>query len=122
MSAREPRTVETTPYFHATARDRPLTAAAHELGHILTAPHASAADVPSPVPGGPPICNKADGGEPWPELDLTLRQQRGRLQSVKFVQARPTIRGSTIPAVDSRAVVDGPYSGQRRDLQPRSTT
>jgi hypothetical protein len=100
VSAREPRTVETTPYFHATARDRPLTAAAHELGHILTAPHASSSVG----------CETATGAEPWPELDLTLPQQRGRLQSVKFIQARPTIRGSTIPAVESRAVVDGPYT------------
>ena len=100
VTAGEPRTVESTPYFHATARDRPLTAAAHELGHILTAPHASAAT----------DCSPAAGAEPWTEVDRTLTAERGRLQSTKFIQARRTLRGSTIPAVPSRAVVDGPYT------------
>ena len=101
VTAGEPRTVESTPYFHATARDRPLTAAAHELGHILTAPHASAPRTD---------CSPADGRRALDRGRSDAEAERGRLQSTKFIQARRTLRGSTIPAVPSRAVVDGPYT------------
>ncbi len=92
VSVREPRTAATTPYFTATDNTRPYTAAAHELGHILTAPHASA-------------CNGADGTEAWPEVDRALRgAEQGRLQSTKFVRVARGLRGATY-----RATVDGPF-------------
>jgi hypothetical protein len=68
VSRTEPSSAAATPVFTADGYIRPLTAAAHELGHILTAPHA--ADC-----GG--------DGEPWPENGTDL-DQMGRLQSTKF--------------------------------------
>ena len=56
----------TAPYFTVNSRVRPLTAAAHELGHALTAPHADQ------TCGG--------GGEGW------APDNRGRLAGTKYVQ------------------------------------
>ena len=62
--------VNPTPIMTARARERPLTSAAHELGHILTAPHASAG------------CNAEGEIEAWPEVD-TANGEQGRLQGVR---------------------------------------
>ena len=96
----KPAKLSDTPYFTATDVARPLTAAGHELGHILTAPH-SGEDCPVPVgqPGnltGPG--NGANTGEPWTTDNI------GRLQSTKFVR-RARLRGPTTYT----ATVDGPF-------------
>ncbi len=79
-----------TPLFTATATRRPLSAAAHELGHILTAPHTETNGCPNP----------ATGTEPWP----TDRQ--GRLQSVKW---KPPFIGLGRTPGSGGATVDGDY-------------
>ena len=58
------------PFFTANSTTQPLTAAAHELGHALTAPH-----IQEPNPGA---CNNPSKPEPWP-TDCS-----GRLQGTKF--------------------------------------
>lgn len=75
VSRSGPSSAGATPVFTADATIRPLTAAAHELGHVLTAPHASG-------------CDGAAGYEEWPENSGDL-DRRGRLQSTKFRAAPP---------------------------------
>ena len=70
VSRTEPSSANATPIMTARARERPLTSAAHELGHILTAPHAS---------GG---CDAEGEIEAWPEVD-TANGEQGRLQGVR---------------------------------------
>ena len=91
----EPRTADTTPYFTVTAFTRPLTAGAHELGHILTAPHASTC-----APGGA----SAPPTEPWPEVSGVLGGDQGRIQGVKFTRVR-SLRGAR-----TDVTADGPYT------------
>jgi DNA-binding beta-propeller fold protein YncE len=95
VSSSEPRTVDTTPFFTATASSRPLTAGAHELGHVLTAMHASTC-----APGGA----TAPFAEPWPEVAGVLGGEQGRLQGVKFTRTR-SLRG-----VRTDVTADGPYT------------
>ena len=102
VSSSEPRTAGTTPFFTATAFKRPLSAAAHELGHILTAPHASGgctADDDADADGKP----EAGPFDPWPEVAGALGGEQGRLQGVKFTRVR-SLRG-----VGTRVTADGPY-------------
>jgi hypothetical protein len=87
----QPATAADTPFFTTTPRTRPLTSAAHELGHILTAPH-----------NGP--CNGATGLEPWPA------DGQGRLQGVKFAREVISLPAGVFSyALRGRATVDGPY-------------
>ena len=59
------------PIFTTTVKDRPITAAAHELGHVYTAPHAGQS-----CPGAG--TGEKQEGEPWSP------DGQGRLWSVKF--------------------------------------
>ena len=91
VSRTQPQQATGTPYFHATSRTRPLTAAAHELGHVLTAPHNG-------------TCNDAAGVEPW------AADGQGRLQGVKFAREPVVGPGGLIVGYgDGEASVDGPY-------------
>lgn len=75
------------PYLTANSVTRPLTAAGHEFGHALTAPHADTS------------CGGNDDGqaaEAWPP------DERGRLQGTKFVQ--PGLKRI------SRVIVDDPFN------------
>ncbi len=71
-------TVGTQPILHLDdgSLGRPLTSAAHELGHALGAPHADFATAKADNPCG----GNSDGqvGEPWPA------DQHGRLQGLRF--------------------------------------
>jgi hypothetical protein len=70
---------------------RPLTAAAHELGHALGAPHAGQACPNTGV-------GQAQQGEFWASDDM------GRLQGVMWDRvSAPTLLGQTDPAVDTAA-------------------
>jgi Concanavalin A-like lectin/glucanases superfamily len=77
---------------------RPLTAAAHELGHILGLPHAGHN---CPVPVGYNANQTGPGagqaGEDWPGED------RGRLQGVQFDRTSTPNLGRIVPQVDSGA-------------------
>jgi hypothetical protein len=95
-----PRTANTTPFFTGTDNARPLTAAGHELGHILTAPHAGQ-NCPVPVGQRGNLTGPGNGintGETWLSDDV------GRLQSTKLVRTA-RLRGATT----YRATVDGPF-------------
>lgn len=67
------------PRFTATFAERPITAAAHELAHALTAPHAGH-DCPVPVgqPGNLTGPDEPQAGERW------FDDRTGRLQGTKF--------------------------------------
>jgi hypothetical protein len=78
---------DTAPYLTINSRVRPLTAAAHELGHALTAPHADQAC------GGN---SSGQVGEAW------APDNQGRLQGTKFVQGsgfRSGFAQADVPAV-----------------------
>jgi uncharacterized protein YndB with AHSA1/START domain len=77
----EPMETNLVPLMTADATTRPLTAAAHELGHVLTAPHAGR-DCPTPMgtPGNLTGTGKDQEGEIWRGDD------RGLLQGTKFIQ------------------------------------
>jgi hypothetical protein len=68
------------PFVAITSRTRPVTAAAHEFGHALSAPHAD-------IAGGCGGNQNGQVGEPWP-TDNT-----GRLQGTKFFDGTPTVDG-----------------------------
>ncbi len=68
-----PRAGSTAPFAVLRGRTRPLTTTAHEIGHLMGAPHA-----------GTQCDTAADGiNEPWRDDD------RGRLQGTKFDASKP---------------------------------
>ena len=91
------RDVQATPFadvpqFTATSGTRPITAVAHELGHVLTAPHAG---YDCPVAVGQP--GNLTGPNAHPPGELWFDDRTGRLQGTKF-DWRPT--GDDDPRVD----------------------
>jgi Calx-beta domain-containing protein len=89
-----PQTAAETPFFTAMATGRPVTAAAHELGHVLTAPHADSDVTPNTCGGN----SNGQVGEQW------APDGTGRLQSTRF-DYDPPFAGP----VGYEATVDGPY-------------
>lgn len=95
ISKTEPSTAQEIPVFTADGTLRPLTAAAHELGHVFTAPHAS-------------HCKGAERAEEWPESTTDL-DRKGRLQSTKFRAAPPGGGAANQVTVASPSIFAGPY-------------
>jgi hypothetical protein len=70
VSTSGPTEANGTAFFTATADSRPITAASHELGHVLTSPHA----------GSDPACYGP--GEQSPSDEFWPDDNRGRLQGI----------------------------------------
>ncbi len=95
-----PTSADDVPLMTVRSASRPLTSAAHELGHILTAPHAGQA-CPFPVDSdlGPNLTGPGTGAQ---EGEIWRGDDRGQLQGTKFTVGH--IKAS------ATAEVEGPFS------------